>query len=157
MILPPYYFHFGPSALLQYYDRLAEQIHGDIYIYNFPDNTGYTIPPETVLAAKNAILIVEYARDKFDEGMDLQQAALEGARLRVRPVVMTAVAFLMGVLPLILATGSNAVARNIMGLALFGGMLVATVIGLYAYPALFVLVGRMSRYEQKRKIKNEKS
>ena len=94
------------------------------------------------LAAKNAILIVEYARDKFDEGMDLQQAALEGAKLRVRPVVMT---------------GSNAVARNIMGLALFGGMLVATVIGLYAYPALFVLVGRMSRYEQKRKTKNEKS
>ena len=109
------------------------------------------------LAAKNAILIVEYARDKFDEGMDLQQAALEGAKLRVRPVVMTAVAFLMGVLPLILATGSNTVARNIMGLALFGGMLVATVIGLYAYPALFVLVGRMSRYEQKRKTKNEKS
>ena len=109
------------------------------------------------LAAKNAILIVEYARDKFDEGMDLQQAALEGAKLRVRPVVMTAVAFLMGVLPLILATGSNAVARNIMGLALFGGMLVTTVIGLYAYPALFVLVGRMSRYEQKRKTKNEKS
>ena len=50
MILPPYYFHFGAAALLQYYDRLAQQIHGDIYIYNFPDNTGYTIPPETVLA-----------------------------------------------------------------------------------------------------------
>ncbi len=49
MILPPYYFHFGPEALLQYYDRLASRIHGDIYIYNFPDNTGYTIPPETVL------------------------------------------------------------------------------------------------------------
>lgn len=49
MILPPYYFHFGPEALLQYYDRLASQIHGPIYIYNFPDNTGYTIPPETVL------------------------------------------------------------------------------------------------------------
>ena len=50
MILPPYYFHFDAAALLQYYDRLAAQIHGDIYIYNFPDNTGYTIPPETVLA-----------------------------------------------------------------------------------------------------------
>ena len=50
MILPPYYFHFGAEALLQYYDRLASQIHGNIYIYNFPDNTGYTIPPETVLA-----------------------------------------------------------------------------------------------------------
>lgn len=49
MILPPYYFHFGPEALLQYYDRLASQIHGPIYIYNFPDNTGYTIPVETVL------------------------------------------------------------------------------------------------------------
>ena len=45
MILPPYYFHFGPEALLQYYDRLAKEIHGPIYIYNFPDNTGYTIPP----------------------------------------------------------------------------------------------------------------
>ena len=50
MILPPYYFHFGTEALLQYYDRLAAQIHGNIYIYNFPDNTGYTIPPQTVLA-----------------------------------------------------------------------------------------------------------
>ena len=50
MILPPYYFHFDASALLQYYDRLAQQIHGNIYIYNFPDNTGYTIPAETVLA-----------------------------------------------------------------------------------------------------------
>lgn len=50
MILPPYYFHFGPEALLQYYDRLAKEIHGPIYIYNFPDNTGYTIPAETVLA-----------------------------------------------------------------------------------------------------------
>lgn len=49
MILPPYYFHFGPEALLQYYDRLASRIHGNIYIYNFPDNTGYTIPAETVL------------------------------------------------------------------------------------------------------------
>ena len=49
MILPPYYFHFGPEALLQYYDRLAKEIHGPIYIYNFPDNTGYTIPVETVL------------------------------------------------------------------------------------------------------------
>lgn len=50
MILPPYYFHFDGAALLQYYDRLAQQIHGNIYIYNFPDNTGYTIPPETVLS-----------------------------------------------------------------------------------------------------------
>lgn len=93
---------------------------------------------------------MEYARDKFSEGMNLQQAALEGAKLRVRPVIMTAVAFLMGVLPLIFATGSNAVARNIMGLALFGGMLIATLIGLFAYPGLFVLIGKWGRYEEKR-------
>lgn len=108
------------------------------------------------LAAKNAILIVEYARDKFDEGMDLQQAALEGASC-VSARRHDGRSLPDGRASAVLATGSNAVARNIMGLALFGGMLVATVIGLYAYPALFVLVGRMSRYEQKRKTKNEKS
>ena len=76
MILPPYYFHFGPSALLQYYDRLAEQIHGDIYIYNFPDNTGYTIPPETVLAlAKmhpNIVLKDIVARKKIADAAMLE-------------------------------------------------------------------------------------
>ena len=105
------------------------------------------------LTAKNAILIIEYARDKFDEGMSLREAAIEGTRLRVRPVVMTAVAFLIGVLPLVFATGSNAIARNIMGIALFGGMLIATIIGLYVYPSLFVLIGRWGRYEQHRERK----
>ena len=102
------------------------------------------------LAAKNAILIVEYARDKFSEGMNLQQAALEGANRRVRPVIMSVVAWLPRRLTLVLASGSNAVARNIMGLALFGGMLIATLIGLFAYPGLFVLIGKWGRYEEKR-------
>ena len=148
-----------PIAVLLSLPIAALGAYLGVWVFGLENDVYFQIGLVTLigLAAKNAILIVEYARDKFDEGMDLQQAALEGAKLRVRPVVMTAVAFLMGVLPLILATGSNAVARNIMGLALFGGMLVATVIGLYAYPALFVLVGRMSRYEQKRKTKNEKS
>ena len=68
---------------------------------------------------------------------------------------MTAFAFLMGVIPLIFATGSNAVARNVMGLGLFGGMLIATLIGIFAYPALFVWIGKIGKYEQKRTAKQQ--
>lgn len=75
--------------------------------------------------------------------------------MRVRPVIMTAFAFLMGVIPLIFATGSNAVARNVMGLGLFGGMLIATLIGIFAYPALFVCIGKIGKYEQKRTAKQQ--
>lgn len=102
------------------------------------------------LAAKNAILIVAYAKDQFDAGLSLVDAAVTGARLRIRPVLMTAIAFLMGVVPLILASGSNAVARNVMGVALFGGMFIATFIGIFIYPALFVVIGKLSGYEKKR-------
>ncbi|MBQ4278320.1 MAG: efflux RND transporter permease subunit [Rikenellaceae bacterium] len=105
------------------------------------------------LAAKNAILIIEYAKDKFDAGMDLGEAAIESARLRVRPIIMTAFAFILGILPLVFATGANAVARNVMGIALCGGMLIATFIALFAYPALFVLIGKWGHYEQKRDAK----
>jgi HAE1 family hydrophobic/amphiphilic exporter-1 len=92
------------------------------------------------LAAKNAILIVEFAKAKYEEGMSLQEAALESARLRFRPILMTAFAFILGVVPLILASGAGSGAQNVMGTAVFWGMLVATALGVFIIPGNFAFV-----------------
>src|SRR5277367_2969408 len=96
------------------------------------------------LAAKNAILIVEFAKDEFDKGKDLVDAALEGARLRLRPILMTSFAFILGCVPLWIATGAGSVARQIMGTAVIGGMLAASIIGIFFIPAIFYVVERLS-------------
>lgn len=92
------------------------------------------------LAAKNAILIVEFARAKLEEGESVVDAALDGARLRLRPIMMTAFAFILGVLPLVIATGSGAISRHILGTAVMGGMLASTVIGIFLVPVSFYVV-----------------
>jgi multidrug efflux pump len=94
------------------------------------------------LAAKNAILIVEFAVQKQAEGMGKLDAAIEAARLRFRPIVMTSVAFVLGVLPLVLATGAGAAARRSMGTGVFGGMLVATFVATLFIPLFYVLLRR---------------
>ena len=92
------------------------------------------------LAAKNAILIVEFARVKYREGVPLEEAALQAAHLRFRPILMTSFAFILGVFPLVIASGAGAEARKVMGLAVFCGLLVATILGVNLIPVLFVLM-----------------
>jgi HAE1 family hydrophobic/amphiphilic exporter-1 len=96
------------------------------------------------LAAKNAILIVEFAKDEYEAGKPLVDAALEGARLRLRPILMTSFAFILGTVPLYTATGAGSVARQIMGTTVIGGMLAASIIGVFFIPAVFYVVERMS-------------
>ncbi len=103
------------------------------------------------LAAKNAILVVEYAnRLFFEERMKLHEATVEAARLRVRPILMTAFAFVLGVMPLVFASGVYATARNIIGVALVGGMCAATFFGIFLYPTLYYLIAKVAGFEKLR-------
>ena len=92
------------------------------------------------LNAKNAILIVEFAKMKRDEGAETMEAALEGAKLRFRPILMTSLAFILGVVPLLTASGAGAEARKVMGMTVFSGMITATIIGVILIPAFYVLI-----------------
>jgi HAE1 family hydrophobic/amphiphilic exporter-1 len=107
------------------------------------------------LAAKNAILIVEYAKERVDHGMEIIQATLTAVSLRLRPIIMTSLAFILGVLPLALATGAASQSRRTIGWTVFGGMLAATTLAIFVVPVLFVLITKMSYGKKLKRMREE--
>jgi HAE1 family hydrophobic/amphiphilic exporter-1 len=109
------------------------------------------------LASKNAILIVEYARAKRAEGVEIVEAAVEAARLRFRPILMTSFAFILGVLPLVLASGAGASARRSIGISVFSGMIASTCLAVVFVPSFYVVLQRLEEHRSRRKAKSSDS
>ncbi len=103
------------------------------------------------LSAKNAILIVEFASQNYASGKSLTDAAIEAARLRFRPIIMTSLAFILGVFPLVIASGAGAASRHSIGTGVFGGMLAATFLAIFFVPLFFVMIGKMKRRPEDRR------
>lgn len=101
------------------------------------------------LAAKNAILIVEFAKERVDIGMNLIEATLDAVKLRLRPIVMTSLAFILGIIPLMISTGAGAVSRQTIGWTVFGGMAAATILAIFIVPVLFVVITRLAYGKKK--------
>ena len=121
---------------------LARQFLGPSYVNNVFAQIGLIML--IGLAAKNAILIVEFAKMELESGKPLMDATLNAAKLRFRPILMTAFAFILGVVPLLTATGAGAEGRKVMGMTVFAGMLVATILGVCLIPMLFVMVEKVT-------------
>ena len=124
---------FGAIVALTFIPRLANSVYAQIGLITLIG-----------LAAKNAILIVEFAKERVDGGMELIQATLDAVRIRLRPILMTSLAFILGVLPLALASGAGAVSRQTIGWTVLGGMLAATSLAIFFVPVLFVVIMRIS-------------
>jgi len=124
---------FGAILTLTFIPRLANSVYAQIGLITLIG-----------LAAKNAILIVEFAKERVDKGMPVVSATLEAVKLRLRPIIMTSMAFILGVLPLAFAEGAGAVARSTIGWTVLGGMLAATLLAIFIVPVLFVTITRIA-------------
>ena len=131
---------FGAILALTFVTKLSNNIYAQIGLVTLIG-----------LAAKNSILIVEFAKTRVDSGTEIIKATFEAIRLRLRPILMTSLAFIFGVSPLIFATGAGAVARQTIGWTVLGGMIAATFIGIFMVPVLFVVITRFAYGKKKLK------
>ncbi|MGN8069244.1 efflux RND transporter permease subunit [Mucilaginibacter sp. SG564] len=129
---------FGAILFLSFHSKLDNNVYAQIGLITLIG-----------LAAKNAILIVEFAKERVDSGMELEKATLEAVRLRLRPIIMTSLAFILGVAPLLFATGAGAVARQTIGWTVFGGMLAATSLAIFIVPVLFFIITKFAYGKEK--------
>ncbi|UYZ61499.1 efflux RND transporter permease subunit [Hymenobacter weizhouensis] len=129
---------FGAILALTFLPRLTNNVYAQIGLITLIG-----------LSAKNAILIIEFAKERVDKGQPLVEATLEAVRLRLRPIVMTSLAFILGVLPLVFASGAGAQSRQTIGWTVLGGMLAATSLAIFIVPVLYVLITRAAYGKQK--------
>lgn len=129
---------FGAILMLTFLPRLDNNIYAQIGLITIIG-----------LAAKNAILIVEFAKERVDMGMELLKATMEAVKLRLRPIVMTSLAFILGIVPLMFSGGAGAISRQTIGWTVFGGMLIATLFAIFIVPVLFVLITRLAYGKKK--------
>lgn len=124
---------FGSILALTFLPKLTNNVYAQIGLITLIG-----------LAAKNAILIVEFAKERVDKGLDVVQATLQAVRLRLRPIIMTSLAFILGVVPLMMASGAASVSRRTIGWTVFGGMMAATSLAIFVVPVLYVLITKIS-------------
>jgi HAE1 family hydrophobic/amphiphilic exporter-1 len=129
---------FGAILTLSFVPSLTDNVYAQIGLITLIG-----------LAAKNAILIVEFAKVRVDRGEELIQSTLEAVKLRLRPIIMTSLAFILGVLPLVLATGAGAIARRTIGFTVLGGMTAASTLAIFIVPVLFVVITRTTYGKEK--------
>ncbi|GAB3936458.1 efflux RND transporter permease subunit [Mucilaginibacter myungsuensis] len=129
---------FGAILFLTFFKGLTNNVYAQIGLITLIG-----------LAAKNAILIVEFAKERVDKGMDLEKATLEAVKLRLRPIIMTSLAFILGVAPLLWASGAGAESRKTIGWTVFGGMLSATLLAIFIVPVLYYLITKYAYGKEK--------
>jgi HAE1 family hydrophobic/amphiphilic exporter-1 len=129
---------FGAILFLSFWPGLTNNVYAQIGLITLIG-----------LAAKNAILIVEFAKERVDRGMNLEKATLEAVRLRLRPIIMTSMAFILGVVPLMISSGAGAEARKTIGWTVFGGMLTATSLAIFIVPVLYYLITKFAYGKEK--------
>jgi len=119
---------------------------GAVTLFNMPNDVYFKVGLITIigLAAKNAILIIEFAKDLRAQGRSAKEAAMEAARIRFRPIIMTSIAFILGVVPLAIASGAGAASQRAIGTGVIGGMLTATILGVLFVPIFYVWVQSMT-------------